>query len=418
MTAKRPDFSLASLFEHTIYNILLSAGVDVLVDRVLFPDRSFDFLFLKNEKVTALEAKGRTPSSAELKSLRDRVMARTQQIDSFLLVTPNTPTLRESVLFWKYFANLSVPCRWVDVQSLAKSLLPELPLNLKSTEALSILQGYATTAGIRASGSVFSLPFKTSKNPLQSTQQDPEQYLTRQFSYATIARLKSHDASIAKLLKLGKSVSNITVVLSDLKNFSDIVKVSDAERLAEVMARYYREARRLIWSYDGVLDKFIGDAVLAIFNYPFDDAQAPVKAIKFSMDLVSLGNNILAELLENTNAPIVTGTRVGVTTGTLWVINIGDKGPEVAFVGDAINLAARLEHNSGVDGVLFDQITKVAARIADRDILIKLKPQSKVVKKVKAKGQSHDIRCWQISSDVIREESLAIANHQPKGKET
>jgi len=72
-----------------------------------------------------------------------------------------------------------------------------------------------------------------------------------------------------------------------------------------------------------MLDKFIGDAVLAVFGYPLPSQEAPCQAIRFAHALTAIGRSVMNDWQAELNAVIETGTRIGIATGDIWPINIG-----------------------------------------------------------------------------------------------
>lgn len=224
--------------------------------------------------------------------------------------------------------------------------------------------------------------------------------LARQMSRAAIHKLEESATSPETFLRIGERVP-VIIVQSDIQNFSLIVKAVKPDDLNNAMAKYYRLARALAWSYGGVLDKFIGDSVLTIFNYPWSDEDAPVKAARFASDLIQIGKPIFGGLSNLINEAIITGTRVGISMGEVSVLNIGLRGLELSFVGDALNLAARLEHESDVDSFLVDNLTKGAISRNNSSFFQQLGMVRKELSRERVKGQLTSIQAWQIPSSVV-----------------
>src|SRR5262249_37342262 len=87
--------------------------------------------------------------------------------------------------------------------------------------------------------------------------------LERQLPFSIVQALRDASDDADQMLRCGQRVPNTTVVLSDLKNFSSLVTASAPDVLNDCMAKYYRRVRDAVFSHGGMLDKFIGDAVLA-----------------------------------------------------------------------------------------------------------------------------------------------------------
>src|SRR4030042_4416885 len=168
-----------------------------------------------------------------------------------------------------------------------------------------------------------------------------------------------------------------------------------------MMGKYYRSARNLVWQYGGMLDKFIGDAVLGVFGYPQGPNNSASNAIRFSLDLIKIGANILGEWKRMINAKISSGTRVGISTGDGGPINSGgEHGIHLTIFGDTVNLSARLEKNCDVNGVLFDNRTKAKAEEEDLNYIKSVEFAEREIPPADAKGQTEQIIAWQIKPIV------------------
>ena len=140
--------------------------------------------------------------------------------------------------------------------------------------------------------------------------------LARQFPFAVVEKIVNlcplNDEDVSGYLMVGQRVEKAIVILTDIINFSSFVTHCQSEDIAFAMDNYYRESRRAVFESGGVLDKFIGDAVLAIFAYPFRDETIDFKnALSCCANLINIGNQIMAQLNRKINKPdIKTGTRV------------------------------------------------------------------------------------------------------------
>lgn len=191
-------------------------------------------------------------------------------------------------------------------------------------------------------------------------------HLSRFMSREAVAALEGREGCLADRLKFGRTVPGAVVLLSDIVNFSTVVKHAPPDLLNDTMGSYYRAARRIVWKHNGTLDKFIGDAVLAIFGYPEPSADSARDAVRAAQELVMEGNAIIADLMADMNDVIDSGTRVGIAKGDIRVMNLSmDDGVEPTFVGDVINRAARFEKNARVNHALIDRLTHNALELDD-----------------------------------------------------
>lgn len=301
-----------------------------------------------------------------------------ERIKTFILVTPQPPDRRSMDTFIQAFQGMPNDAQWFGGKEFTEFL-----------------------------GLPYEFNFEWSKTPSNVTGENQladkdiaNLILNRQLSRKAIETITGSTEPPETLLRLGKRIP-VVVVLSDIKNFSLLVKATKPEDLNDIMMKYYRLARTLVWDNEGTLDKFIGDAVLAIFGYPEVVSSAPLRAVKFAADLIELGKNVLGNLVDMINESIETGTRVGIASGEISVLNIGQETIEISFVGDVINLAARLEHASEVNGMLIDNLSRKSIEGLDKSFLDLLALRERTLSLEEAKGQLTSIRAWQVSPSVV-----------------
>jgi adenylate cyclase len=402
------------LFEHNVRNLLLSMGLQFREE----PRLPFDFFVTdRRERRTAIEVKVGRVAQDEIWRIGEALAKNSRLLDQFLLATPQRPTERLSRIFAEVTGQSNLQAHWITANDLPVYLGADVTIDLDSAATAEQLQTAALVSGIgRYSRAPIGRNFWPERGGFQTwlsqiqghRPQLPRGYdsLARHLSYAALEPLSGQDATqIDRILSLGDRVDDVTVVLSDIRNFSAIVKAARLTKLQGTMAKYYERSRRLVWNHSGTFDKFIGDAVLSFFGYPHPDPRACVNAVRFAMDLVRMGSVVLNELTPRMNDVIETGTRVGVATGEVWVLNTGKDAVEVAFIGDVINLAARLEKSCVTDGVLLDNITKNLVDDEEPDLIARLAPNQVTISPEMAKGQTNQIRAWQIDPAAVTRET-------------
>ncbi|HEX3200569.1 MAG TPA: AAA family ATPase, partial [Actinomycetes bacterium] len=140
----------------------------------------------------------------------------------------------------------------------------------------------------------------------------------------------------------------VTVVVCDVSGSTALGERLDPESLGRVMARYFERTRAVLERHHGLVQKFIGDAVVAIFGVPVvreDDALRAVRAAAAMQDAV-------AEL-DDEGGPAIE-VRIGVATGEVMV---EEAGGDPLVIGEAVNLATRLQAAAGPGEVLLDRRT-------------------------------------------------------------
>ena len=143
----------------------------------------------------------------------------------------------------------------------------------------------------------------------------------------------------------------VSVLFVDLANFTALAESMDPEEVRNVQSRYFEVARTVVAAFGGTIEKFIGDAVMAVWGAPSaheDDAERAIRAAIALVDGVGrLGGAALGKSLR---------ARGGVATGEA-AVTIGAIGQGMV-AGDLVNIAARLQSRAPVGGVLVDRTTR------------------------------------------------------------
>jgi len=145
----------------------------------------------------------------------------------------------------------------------------------------------------------------------------------------------------------------VTVLFSDIQGSTRLGEVLDPESLRDMMSRYFAEVRRVIERHEGVVEKFIGDAVMAVFGLPRvheDDALRAVRAADELRTTLAALNDEFAALWG-----VTVSVRTGINTGEILARErpVG----ESIVLGDAVNVAARLEQEAEPGEILIGEPT-------------------------------------------------------------
>lgn len=159
-------------------------------------------------------------------------------------------------------------------------------------------------------------------------------------------------------LKLGGDRRRMTVLFSDVRGFTTISEGLKPERLVELMNLYLSRMTGIVFDHAGVLDKYIGDAVMAFWNAPFDQPDHAKRAVDTALDMQAA---LKVMNQEKKFGDLVFRIGVGVNTGDMVVGNMGsERRFDYTVIGDSVNLGSRMESLTkeyGVD-LLVSQATK------------------------------------------------------------
>ncbi len=400
------------MIEPYLIESVLSSLFDFLKKKVLTTpnDRAkFDFIIKDdNGKKIAIEVKSQNVTLKTLLYI-EKALQEYDDIDEFYLITPEEPSKDYLQRLKSVFKNQKVVIHWVGINQFIQLQNLDIELNEDIRTSLLNLQVAAVTSkyedynkqfvGSHLGTTDLTAHLKQNIKNVKEGKVDKTNILfglRRQFPYSTIAELEKNPEKISETLNFGKKYDDAIIILTDIKNFSTLVSVSDPEELNDLMSKYYTNARELVFKYGGILDKFIGDAVLAIFNYPIKDESSFTNATKFCAELVLMGENILNEFQRKLDQEIETGTRVGLATGPIYALNIGTDEFEVTFIGDKINFAARLEKNCEVNGILMSNRFYHKLDDSNHEFIEKIDKSEKKIDPKDAKGQVGITTAWQI----------------------
>ena len=161
---------------------------------------------------------------------------------------------------------------------------------------------------------------------------------------AVVDRLAEHP----ERLVLGGETRELTVLFSDLRNFSGISEGMSARELTQFMNEYLTPMTDAILEAEGTIDKYMGDAVLAFWNAPLDIDDHPRKAVQAALTmreaLVSLNRRRAAGRASSGNDAQPAAMGLGLNLGPCSVGNMGSiRRFDYSILGDTVNLASRLE---------------------------------------------------------------------------
>ena len=206
-------------------------------------------------------------------------------------------------------------------------------------------------------------------------------------------------------LSLAGELKTLTVFFSDIRGFTSISEQMSPDALGRFMNEYLTAMSDIVMDYDGTVDKYIGDAIMAIWGAPLDDSDHAVKALRASLASISRLNE-LEEKWKKDGLPEI-NIGIGINTGEMSVGNFGSSQRfDYTVIGDNVNLASRIEGLNKVYGtnILISRWTRDAVagsffcRLVDR---------------VRVKGKDLPISiyeplCEGVPDDETKEETVAF----------
>jgi class 3 adenylate cyclase len=196
----------------------------------------------------------------------------------------------------------------------------------------------------------------------------------------------------------------ITVLFTDIVGSTAKAEQMDPEDVRARLAPYYARLRGELERYGGTVEKFIGDAVVALFGAPVAHEDDPERAVRAAFSVCNAIDELNAE-----DEWLDLQVRVGVNTGEALVV-VGARATEGEGMaaGDVMNTAARLQSAAPVNGVLVGELTYAATRGSI---------EYREAEPIAAKGKSEPVRVWEAVTVKEVEPTAAAASSDLIGRE-
>ena len=189
-------------------------------------------------------------------------------------------------------------------------------------------------------------------------------------------------------LTLGGENKELSILFSDIRGFTTISESMDPVSLINLLNRYFTPMTNTVMEHKGMLDKYIGDAVMAFFNAPIDVVEHPDAACKTALEMIERLKLLNVELIEEGINPIKIG--IGINTAEVVVGNMGsDTRFNYTVIGDGVNLASRVEgltKNYGVEIL----ITEFTVAKLHHDFIYRM------IEPVKVKGKDEAVLLYEL----------------------
>ncbi|MCD2181181.1 adenylate/guanylate cyclase domain-containing protein [Rhizobium sp. GN54] len=154
-----------------------------------------------------------------------------------------------------------------------------------------------------------------------------------------------------------------TILFADIRGFTALSERIDPVSLSEIVSVFQDRCAQAIWAHDGIVNKQMGDGLMAIFNFPIVSKDHAAAAVEAALDLQRLCKAALDDLRSMTGGPQgqAPGVGVGIHTGDVEIGEFSSFRSDFTAIGGAVNLAARLESRAAAGEILVSAET--AARV-------------------------------------------------------
>ena len=218
------------------------------------------------------------------------------------------------------------------------------------------------------------------------------------FQYYLTASVINEMLKDPSKLKLGGDKKDLSVLFSDIRGFTTISEKLTPEELVHLLNEYLTAMTNVVFKYDGLLDKYMGDAIMAVFGAPLDQPDHPIRACRTALDMMEELKK-LQEKWAGEGRPVL-DIGVGINTGDMVV---GNMGSEMRFdytvMGDSVNLGSRLEGINKEYGtnIIISEYTYEAVKdvffCREMDS-VRVKGKKRPVRIYELIGEKKDVETW------------------------
>lgn len=216
---------------------------------------------------------------------------------------------------------------------------------------------------------------------------------TRYVAPAIVKEMLAHP----ELLRVGGQRRNVSMMFSDIRDFTSISEKLSPQDLATLLNKYMGRMTDILFDSKGTLDKYIGDAIVGFWGAPIADAEHPIQAVTGGLQMVE-ALPAINQLFRETGFPQIS-IGIGINTGDVSIGNMGsDRIFAYTALGDHMNLASRLEGLTKSYGVNLLISEYTYAGLGDARARFQIRP----IDNVRVKGKVKPVRIFE-----------AMASHHP-----
>jgi len=187
-------------------------------------------------------------------------------------------------------------------------------------------------------------------------------------------------------LKLGGEKKVVTVFFSDIRGFTPMSEVLSAEEVVHLLNEYFTAMTAIIFKYEGTIDKFMGDAIMAVYGAPIDLKDHAERAVFAAIEMSVKMKELQAKWRSEGKREVNIG--IGINTGEVVVGNIGsNERMEYTSIGDNVNLTQRLESVAEKGQILISAATYE---------LVKHKVNATMLDAIKVKGKTEKVVAYAV----------------------
>lgn len=289
-------------------------------------------------------------------------------------------------------------------------LVPVSPTSIWGQNAINIADEAMRVVFVSASGLVAALLASIARRLIRRAEEESASRAALERQKARLSKYLGGELAevvVGDGFNLEGERRQATILFTNIRNFTTLAQATGPEQTVKLLNDYFTEMVAIVFRYGGTLDKFLGDGLMAVYNAPFDQANAPLRAVLTALEMVAAVDRLnLVRTAPGDGAaagepgPLRIGA--GIASGEVIAGNIGSaERMEYTVIGDAVNLAARLEtlNRDLRTAIVISEETRRA--VAPWIPVVPLPPS------IKLKGMTGEHRLFAIDPSAVSPERLA-----------
>jgi adenylate cyclase len=224
------------------------------------------------------------------------------------------------------------------------------------------------------------------ENSRRSEQLRREALVLSNFQRYFAPNLASQIAQQEGAVQLGGTKRPVVIFFSDIRGFTPLSESMGPDEIATLLTEYFTEMVEIVFEHSGTLDKFMGDAIMALWGAPIAHEDDADRAVKCAVDQLKALEKLNAKWKKEGRPEL--GIGIGINFGEVFAGNIGsDRRLEYTVIGDAVNVASRLCSNAGPNEILLSDSFYEA---------LKHPPKVELLEPILVKGKSKKVTVYRV----------------------
>jgi class 3 adenylate cyclase len=215
--------------------------------------------------------------------------------------------------------------------------------------------------------------------------------LTSLFSKYVSPSIVENIINSNQTVNLGGIETEIAILFVDIRGFTTMSENMSPTRIVSLLNEYFHEMNEIIFHHDGTLDKYMGDAIMALFGAPVKKGDDCLRAVKCALDMMKKLDEMNEEWKKEDKQNLSIG--IGINYGTVVVGNIGSEHRyEYTAIGDNVNVASRLCSIAKPGQILISD--NVFMEVFDSIDINQLEP-------IKVKGRAEPVKVYEVTNCIV-----------------